>query len=94
MTPVQPTEATGGGPHLLAQDGLRGVAIPGVLLLHTRRLPRDRPALRAVRHLITDLLLREVEATGAVWVAALSGRRIRRLPPAPAAMLAGVTVAV
>jgi peptidoglycan/LPS O-acetylase OafA/YrhL len=44
--------------------------------------------------LITGLLLREVEATGSVSLVAFWGRRIRRLLPALAVMLAGVTVLV
>lgn len=43
-------------------------------------------------YLITALLLREVAATGGVSLLAFWGRRVRRLLPALAAMLAGVTV--
>lgn len=43
-------------------------------------------------YLITDLLLREIEANGAVSLVAFWGRRIRRLLPALAAMLGSVTV--
>ncbi|MFD8491787.1 acyltransferase family protein [Amycolatopsis sp. NPDC059657] len=81
-----------------ALDGLRGVAILGVLLFHTGHLPGGFLGVDLFfalsGYLITDLLLREVETTGAVSLAAFWGRRIRRLVPALAAMLAGVTVLV
>lgn len=85
-------------PQLPALDGVRGVAILGVLLFHTGHLPGGFLGVDLFftlsGYLITDLLLREVEATGAVSLAAFWGRRIRRLLPALATMLAGVTVLV
>ncbi|MEV6825068.1 acyltransferase [Amycolatopsis sp. NPDC051102] len=85
-------------PHLPALDGLRGVAILGVLVFHTGHLPGGFLGVDLFfalsGYLITDLLLREAEATGAVSLTAFWGRRIRRLLPALATMLAGVTVLV
>ncbi|MCO5989658.1 acyltransferase [Actinoallomurus spadix] len=108
MTRVAPTNdarptgdasrAIGRRPHLPALDGLRGVAIIGVLLFHTGHLSGGFLGVDLFfalsGHLITGLLLREVEATGTVSPVAFWGRRIRRLLPALAAMLAGVTVLV
>ncbi|WP_026123276.1 acyltransferase family protein [Nocardiopsis chromatogenes] len=85
-------------PHLPALDGLRGVAILGVLLFHTGRLPGGFLGVDLFfalsGYLITDLLLREAAATGSVSLAAFWGRRIRRLFPALAAMLACVALLV
>ncbi|MFB9835807.1 acyltransferase family protein [Actinoallomurus acaciae] len=102
MTQLQPTMATpattGRRPHLPALDGLRGVAILGVLLFHTGHLPGGFLGVDLFfalsGHLITDLLLREIETTGAVSLVAFWGRRVRRLVPALATMLAGVTMLV
>jgi peptidoglycan/LPS O-acetylase OafA/YrhL len=102
MTRVQPTGAAqptvGRKAHLPALDGLRGVAILGVLLFHTGHLSGGFLGVDLFfalsGYLITDLLLREIEATGAVSLVAFWGRRIRRLLPALATMLAGVTVLV
>ncbi|MEV6442867.1 acyltransferase [Amycolatopsis sp. NPDC051716] len=85
-------------PHLPALDGLRGVAILGVLAFHTGHLPGGFLGVDLFftlsGYLITDLLLREVGATGAVSLGAFWGRRIRRLLPALVTMLAGVTLLV
>lgn len=102
MTPAQSTEeaapASVRRPHLPALDGLRGVAIIGVLLFHTGHLPGGFLGVDLFfalsGYLITDLLLREVRVTGAVSLAAFWGRRVRRLLPALAGMLASVTVLV
>ena len=84
--------------HFRALDGLRGVAIIGVLLFHTGHLPGGFLGVDLFfalsGYLITDLLLREVRTTGRVSLTAFWGRRIRRLGPALAVMLAGVTVLV
>ncbi|MFB6725731.1 acyltransferase family protein [Kribbella sp. NPDC056345] len=84
--------------HLPALDGLRGVAIAGVLLFHTGQLGGGFLGVDLFfalsGYLITDLLLREVERTGVVSLAGFWGRRIRRLLPALAVMLVGVTVLV
>ncbi|WP_433175949.1 acyltransferase family protein [Actinoallomurus sp. CA-150999] len=102
MTRVQPTTAarstTGRKPHVPALDGLRGAAILGVLLFHTGHLSGGFLGVDLFfalsGYLITDLLLREIEATGGVALVAFWGRRIRRLLPALATMLGGVTVLV
>lgn len=102
MSEVQPAAAIrfagGRKPHLPALDGVRGVAILGVLAFHTGHLPGGFLGVDLFftlsGYLITDLLLREVEATGAVSLVAFWGRRIRRLLPALVAVLAGVSVVV
>ncbi|GAA0623409.1 acyltransferase [Kutzneria viridogrisea] len=102
MRQAQPTQAarstSGRKPHLPALDGLRGVAILGVLLFHTGHLSGGFLGVDLFfalsGYLITDLLLREIEVTGAVSLIAFWGRRIRRLLPALATMLVGVTVLV
>ncbi len=84
--------------HLAALDGLRGVAIAGVLLFHTGHLSGGFLGVDLFfalsGYLITDLLLREVAATGTVSLVAFWGRRIRRLLPALSIMLAGVALLV
>ncbi|PRX97992.1 acyltransferase family protein [Allonocardiopsis opalescens] len=102
MTEVQPAAPapSSAGPkrHLPALDGLRGAAITGVLLFHTGLLPGGFLGVDLFfalsGYLITGLLLREVAATGTVSLPGFWGRRVRRLLPALAVMLAGVTVAV
>ncbi|MET7999462.1 acyltransferase family protein [Nonomuraea glycinis] len=92
--------ARGAGPrvHLAALDGLRGVAILGVLLFHTGHLSGGFLGVDLFfalsGYLITDLLLREIAATGAVSLVAFWGRRIRRLLPALVIMLVVVTLLV
>ncbi|WP_030158580.1 acyltransferase [Glycomyces sp. NRRL B-16210] len=84
--------------YLPALDGLRGVAIAGVLLFHTGNLPGGFLGVDLFfvlsGYLITDLMLREVAATGRVSLVHFWGRRIRRLLPALATMLAVVTAVV
>jgi len=79
-------------------DGLRGVAIVGVLLFHTGYLAGGFLGVDLFfalsGYLITDQLLREAESTGTVSLVAFWGRRARRLLPALATMLAGVTLLV
>ncbi|WP_017540940.1 acyltransferase family protein [Nocardiopsis halophila] len=105
MTQAEPNRAvraadgaSGRAPYVPALDGLRGIAILGVLLFHTDRLPGGFLGVDLFfalsGYLITDLLLREVAASGSVSLAAFWGRRIRRLFPALAAMLASVAVLV
>src|SRR3569833_4026838 len=102
MTQVQPARAarpaTGRKPHLPALDGLRGGAILGVLLFHAGHLSGGFLGVDLFfalsGYLITDLLLREVEATGAISLVAFWGRRVRRLLPALVTVLAGIAVIV
>jgi peptidoglycan/LPS O-acetylase OafA/YrhL len=102
MTDIQAIKdtppSTGRGPYLPALDGLRGVAILGVLLFHAGHLSGGFLGVDLFfalsGYLITGLLLREVEATGRVSLIAFWGRRTRRLLPALATMLAVVTVLV
>ncbi|WP_410657967.1 acyltransferase family protein [Amycolatopsis sp. lyj-112] len=102
MTKVEQSQAvrpdTGRRAQIPALDGLRGIAILGVLLFHTGHLPGGFLGVDLFfalsGYLITDLLLREIETTGTVSLTAFWGRRIRRLLPALATMLAGVTVLV
>lgn len=90
--------AAGGRPHVPALDGLRGIAIIGVLLFHTGHLSGGFLGVDLFfvlsGYLITDLLLREIRATGGVSLGVFLGRRVRRLFPALAAMLATVTLLV
>ncbi|GAA3584322.1 acyltransferase [Amycolatopsis ultiminotia] len=69
-----------------------------MLLFHTGHLPGGFLGVDLFfalsGYLITDLLLREVQTTGKVSLSAFWGRRIRRLFPALATMLAVVTVLV
>jgi peptidoglycan/LPS O-acetylase OafA/YrhL len=84
--------------HLAALDGLRGAAILGVLLFHTGHLSGGFLGVDLFfalsGYLITDLLLREVTATGTLSLVAFWGRRIRRLFPALSITLAGVSLLV
>jgi peptidoglycan/LPS O-acetylase OafA/YrhL len=74
------------------------VAILGVLLFHTSHLPGGFLGVDLFfalsGYLITELLLREVAATGAVSLVAFWGRRIRRLLPALSIMLVSITLLV
>jgi peptidoglycan/LPS O-acetylase OafA/YrhL len=99
VTEVQAVRpATGRRAHLPALDGLRGIAILGVLVFHSGHLPGGFLGVDLFfalsGYLITDLLLREADATGAVSLVAFWGRRIRRLLPALVVMLVCVTVVV
>lgn len=84
--------------HLPALDGLRGLAILGVLLFHTGQLTGGFLGVDLFfalsGYLITDLLLREIATTGTISLIAFWGRRIRRLLPALAVMLLAVTLVV
>ncbi|GAA1356314.1 hypothetical protein GCM10009660_58440 [Catellatospora bangladeshensis] len=83
--------------HVPALDGLRGVAVAGVLLFHAGGLSGGFLGVDLFfalsGYLITDLLLREAAATGAVSLLAFWQRRIRRLLPALTAVLVGATLA-
>ncbi len=97
---LNPTAALGGRlrAYVPALDGLRGLAIIGVVLFHTGHLPGGFLGVDLFfalsGYLITDLLLQEIRTTGRVSLTTFWGRRIRRLGPAMAMMLAGVTVFV
>ncbi|GAB4085654.1 acyltransferase [Myceligenerans cantabricum] len=102
MTQAQPTTtrpADASPPrHLPALDGLRGVAVLGVLAFHTGLLPGGFLGVDLFftlsGFLITGLLLREVGTTGTVALRRFWARRLRRLLPACAVVLAVVTGAV
>ena len=83
---------------LAGLDGLRGIAVAGVLLFHAGHLGGGFLGVDLFfalsGYLITGLLLREVRATGTVSLVAFWGRRVRRLLPALAAMLAATTLLV
>jgi peptidoglycan/LPS O-acetylase OafA/YrhL len=82
--------------HLPALDGLRGIAILGVLLFHAGHLGGGFLGVDLFfalsGYLITDLLLREVRVSGTVSLTAFWGRRARRLLPALAVLLVAVTL--
>lgn len=81
-----------------ALEGLRGVAILGVLLFHTGQLAGGFLGVDLFfvlsGYLITGLLLREVRGAGRIDVIAFWGRRCRRLFPALAVVLVVVTLSV
>jgi peptidoglycan/LPS O-acetylase OafA/YrhL len=82
-------------PHLSALDGLRGLAVGGVLLFHAGHLKGGFLGVDLFftlsGFLITSLLLTEHARTGSVSLGAFWGRRARRLLPA---VLALITVMV
>jgi peptidoglycan/LPS O-acetylase OafA/YrhL len=82
--------------HLPALDGLRGVAILGVLLFHAGHLGGGFLGVDLFfalsGYLITDLLLREIRVSGTVSLTAFWGRRVRRLLPALMTVLIGATL--
>src|ERR1700678_3805085 len=75
-------------------DGLRGVAVAGVLLFHGDHLQGGYLGVDLFfvlsGYLITSLLLAETATTGGVGLKAFWARRARRLLPALALMLIGV----
>lgn len=90
----RPTSATATGTvasHVTALDGLRGLAIAGVLLFHTGNLPGGFLGVDLFfvlsGFLITGVLLREITTRGGVSLKRFWGRRLRRLFPALAALL-------
>jgi peptidoglycan/LPS O-acetylase OafA/YrhL len=89
----------GGRPRLTHQpalDGLRGLAVAGVLLFHGGHLVGGFLGVDAFfvlsGFLITSLLLVEARGTGRVALGAFWARRARRLLPALACVLAAVAV--
>ena len=82
-------------PHLPALDGLRGVALAGVLLFHTRgALPGGYLGVELFfvlsGYLITALLLAEQSSTGRIDLKRFWTRRARRLMPALLAFLVAI----
>ncbi|WP_033337774.1 acyltransferase family protein [Catenuloplanes japonicus] len=79
--------------HIPSLDGLRGLAVAGVLLFHTGHLPGGFLGVDLFfvlsGYLITALLLRGPGSLTAFWA-----RRVRRLFPALAVLLAAVTLLV
>jgi peptidoglycan/LPS O-acetylase OafA/YrhL len=82
--------------HVPALDGLRGVAIAGVLLFHGGHLQGGYLGVDLFfvlsGYLITSLLLAEAGAGGRVALGAFWARRARRLLPALALVLLAVAV--
>jgi len=80
-------------------DGLRGLALGAVVVFHA--WPHLLPGgflgvsffFTLSGYLITSLLLRELAATGTIDLRAFWGRRVRRLVPAAAVCIGGVSVA-
>lgn len=84
--------------HLPALDGLRGLAVAGVLLFHTDHLSGGFLGVDLFfvlsGFLITGLILREIRHRGGVDLRQFWARRIRRLFPALAVVLTVVGLAV
>ena len=82
--------------HMPALDGLRGLAIVGVLLFHADHLTGGYLGVDLFfvlsGFLITSLLLAEWQANGRISLAGFWARRARRLLPALAGVLAGVAL--
>lgn len=83
-------------PHMPALDGLRGLAVAGVLLFHAGHLVGGFLGVDLFfvlsGFLITSLLLREAAGSGQVRLSTFWARRARRLLPAMAGLLLGVAV--
>jgi peptidoglycan/LPS O-acetylase OafA/YrhL len=81
-------------PHVDALDGLRGVAVAGVLLFHGGHLEGGYLGVDLFfvlsGFLITSLLLVEGRETGDIALAAFWARRARRLLPALGGLIVGV----
>lgn len=87
-----------GTKHLAGLDGLRGVAVAGVLLFHAGHFDGGFLGVDLFfalsGYLITGLLLREIHNSGTVSLVSFWGRRFRRLFPALATMLVVTTLTV
>ncbi len=77
--------------HLPALDGLRGLAVIGVLLFHAGHLDGGFLGVDAFfalsGFLITSLVIREADSTGRIDMVGFWGRRFRRLLPAVVVLL-------
>ncbi len=82
--------------HVTALDGLRGLAVAGVLAFHGNHLVGGYLGVDLFfvlsGFLITSLLLREWQTTGSIALGAFWGRRARRLLPALFGLLGGVAI--
>src|SRR5688572_19999684 len=82
--------------HMPALDGLRGLAVAGVVLCHAGHLTGGYLGVDLFfvlsGFLITSLLLTERRDTGRISLSGFWARRARRLLPALFGMLAGVAV--
>ncbi len=89
----------GSGPrlrHVPALDGLRGIAVAGVVAFHAESLTGGYLGVDLFfvlsGYLITSLLLVEFQGTGAIRLLAFWARRARRLLPALFGVLVGVAL--
>src|SRR6476661_2266178 len=82
--------------HIPALDGLRGLAVAGVLLFHGGHLVGGYLGVDLFfvlsGYLITSLLLAETGRTGTVNLGGFWARRARRLLPALCGVLVGVAL--
>ncbi|MFJ2769294.1 acyltransferase family protein [Streptomyces sp. NPDC087300] len=96
----EPAAAPGHGArrHIAPLDGLRGLAVLGVLFFHAGRFSGGFLGVDLFfvlsGYLITGLLLAETARTGRVDLVAFWGRRARRLLPALAVTVAGTLLLV
>lgn len=93
---AQPPAGSPVGARLQALDGLRGLALLGMLAFHGGLLQGGFLSIDVFfllsGYLITSLLVRERVATGTVAVTAFWKRRARRLVPGLLALLVGVSI--
>lgn len=94
-TPIRAVSVAPSSSYVPALEGMRGVAIVGVLLFHTGHLPGGFLGVDLFfvlsGYLITGVLVREA-SNGRLSVAKFWARRIRRLFPALAVMLGAITI--
>lgn len=93
-----PLGTSGARSHMASLDGLRGLAIVGVLVFHVGWFPGGFLGVDLFfaisGYLITGVLLREVSMTGRASLRAFWARRMRRLLPALAVLVLVVAAAV